>query len=210
MIGIYGGTFNPIHYGHLRTALEVQTALGLQEIRFIPCYQPALKTMPFIAAEQRLDMLDLAIKNEKKFICDPCELERKGTSYMVETLASLRKKFPKHSLLLLIGMDTFEALPCWFRWQTLFNYAHVVVMTRPPHQPNPLMNFFKTRMTENVSDLKQNIAGRLYFQPVTPLTISSTQIRKLCSQGLSPRFLMPDNVINYLYQHKLYRNLNAS
>ncbi|MCK4494071.1 MAG: nicotinate-nucleotide adenylyltransferase [Methylococcales bacterium] len=210
MIGIYGGTFNPIHYGHLRTALEIKEILNLSEIRFIPCAQPALKDQPLVSAIARFEMVQLAIEAQTNFKCDDRELERQGTSYMVDTWASLRVSFQQQSLVLLLGMDVFEHLTQWPRWKTLFDYAHVVVMSRPKNPQIALTDFFKQRLITEAASLKQHTCGKLYFQKVTPLAISSTEIRKLFAQENSPRFLMPDNVINYIEQHKIYRTLNAN
>ncbi|MDQ7090130.1 MAG: nicotinate-nucleotide adenylyltransferase [Methylococcales bacterium] len=210
MIGIYGGTFNPIHYGHLRTALEIKEKLAVDEIKLIPCYQPALKNQPSVTASMRLNMLQLAIEGHQGFSCDCREIERRGASYMVDTLASLRTELPKQSLVLLIGNDAFIHLEKWHRWQLLFDYAHVVVMTRPNSQQKRLNPFLKVRLADNAEQLKQTLAGHLYFQKVTQLAISSTEIRTLLSMKKSPHFLMPDSVINYIQQNKLYRNLNAN
>jgi len=210
MIGIYGGTFNPVHYGHLRTALDVKEILGLDHVRLIPCYQPALKDQPSVTATTRLKMLQLAIAGEKGLVCDSRELDRQGASYMVDTLASLQDEFSQQTLLLLIGNDAFIMLEQWYQWQKLFDYAHIIVITRPDCDKIPLTHFFKMRLISNPAKLMQSLAGKLYFQNVTQLAISSTKIRELLHEKRSPRFLMPDNVINYIQQHKLYRNLNAN
>ncbi len=209
MIGIYGGTFNPVHYGHLRTALEMQEAFELDEIRLIPCYQPALKDRPQVSAEMRREMLELAIEGQQGFICDSRELDREGPSYMVDTLASLRKDFPQQPLLLFIGTDAFSGLKRWHRWQALFDYAHIVVMTRPDAESMPLDDFFKPRFQTTPSSLKTELSGRLYFQSVTQLAISSTKIRSLVEKQRCVRFLLPDNVLNYVAENNIYRNLNA-
>lgn len=210
MIGIYGGSFNPVHYGHLRTALEIKDMFALDEIRFIPCYQSVLKKLPSINSSMRLAMLQLATAEQQGLICDSRELDRKGTSYMIDTLISLRDQFPQKTLALLIGSDAFLTLRQWHHWQKLFDYAHLIVMTRPKSNKTLLLDFFKTRLANNPTELKHSLAGKLYFQPVTQLAISSTQIRKLLITKGSPRFLMPDNVIDYIYENKLYRNLNAN
>ncbi len=210
MIAIYGGTFNPIHFGHLRVALEIKEVFEFDEIRFIPCYQPSLKNKPLVTASMRLKMLQLAIAGQQGFICDARELKRKGTSYMIDTLASLRDEFPKQSLSLLIGNDAFISLEKWHEWQKLFDYSHIIVMTRPESDPIPLTPFLKQRFIDNPTLLKETLAGKLYFQQVTQLAISSTKIRQLLAIGHSSRFLIPDNVINYIQQNKLYRNLNAN
>lgn len=209
MIGIYGGTFNPVHYGHLRTALEMQEAFGLDEIRLIPCYQPALKDRPQVSAKMRRKMLELAIEGQPGFVCDSRELEREGPSYMVDTLASLRDDFPQQSLALFIGTDAFACIKRWHRWQVLFDYAHIVVMTRPDAEVMPLDDFFKSRFQADTTALKNRLSGSLCFRSVTQLAISSTKIRSLVENQRCVRFLLPDNVIDYMARNNLYRNLNA-
>lgn len=131
MIGIYGGTFNPIHYGHLRTAIEVREIFGLDELRLLPCAQPAHRATPEVSSEQRLQMLQLAISEAPELQIDTRELERAGISYMVDTLAAIRAEVRQVPIMLFIGMDAFNGLTSWHRWQELFDYAHIVVMTRP-------------------------------------------------------------------------------
>lgn len=205
MIGIFGGTFNPIHYAHLRAALEVKELFGLDEIRFIPSATPPHRPEPSVSAFMRQHMVTLAIEGQTGFVCDSRELSRPGNSYMVDTLASLRQDFPKQPLLLFIGTDAFNQLERWHEWQRLFDFAHIVVMTRPNYQQQALNDFFNTCHTENKTELKNKRAGKLYFQSITLLDISASQIRQLISQQHNPRFLLPDAVLDYINQFKLYR-----
>lgn len=210
MIGIYGGTFNPVHYGHLRSAIEVKEAFALDTVRLLPCYQPPHKHQPTVSANQRLQMLKLAIINTPDLICDSRELEREGYSYMVDTLVTLKQDFPDESLLLFIGTDAFAGLSSWYQWQDLFKLAHIVVMTRP-NSVNPILSdFLKKRVCDSKTGLNHTQSGKLFFQSVTQLDISATLIRTLQSEGKSLHFLLPDNVIDYIEQHQLYRNLNAN
>lgn len=210
MLGIYGGTFNPVHYGHLRTAIEVKEAFALESVRMLPCYQPPHRHQPTVSAKMRQQMLELAIAHQPDLICDSRELEREGYSYMVDTLATLKQDFPKESLLLFMGTDAFGGLSSWHQWQDLFKLAHIVVMTRP-NSINPcLSEFLKTRLCDSKATLNHHEAGKLFFQSVTQLDISATLIRTRQAQGKSLRFLLPDNVIDYIEQHQLYRNLNAN
>lgn len=205
MIGIYGGTFDPVHFGHLRTAVEVKEHFGLDELRLIPCYQSPLKNSSQASSAQRLAMLELAIENENGLMCDSREIERGGKSYMVDTLASLRTEFKNVPLLLFMGADAFAQLKSWHQWQKLFDYAHIVVMTRPKTTQPPLCDFLQKRLTDDISLLKAEPAGRLFFKNVTQLDISATEIRTLHAKKRSIRFLLPDNVINYIEQYKLYQ-----
>lgn len=207
MIGIFGGTFDPIHYGHLRPALEVLNIFGLDEIRFTPSAQPPHRGQPSASPEQRLHMLRLAVESQPRFIVDTRELERAGKSYMVDTLQSLRVDFPSQPLLLFIGMDAFNKLNTWHQWQTLFDYAHIVVLTRPGFKVAKLDDFCANKKTDNKDDLSQSRCGSLYFQPITQLDISATAIRLMIAKGHDPRYLLPDAVLNYIKQHKFYQTL---
>jgi len=208
VIGIYGGTFNPVHYGHLRTAVEVTEQFALDELRLIPCYQSPLKNSSQASPVARLEMLQLAIKDQAGLVCDSRELDRKGHSYMIDTLISLRLELPDSPLLLFMGSDAFVHLSSWYQWRQLFNYAHIVVMTRPNSEKPTFSDFLNNKLTANISELKAKKAGALFFQNVTQLDISATAIRALQAQKRSIRFLLPDNIIDYIERHKLYQKIN--
>jgi nicotinate-nucleotide adenylyltransferase len=205
MIGIFGGTFDPVHYGHLRSALEVKEIFGLTEVRLILNAQPPHREQPAASALMRLEMLELAIENQPGFIIDTRELNRQGVSYMVDTLKSLRQEFKTEPLLLFIGSDAFNQLKAWHQWQHLFDAAHIVVMTRPGFEIQNLDAFFKARLATGITELAHTVAGKLYFQQVTQLDISATAIRNMIAEQQNPGFLLPDTVIAYIRQHKLYQ-----
>lgn len=204
MIGIYGGTFNPVHYGHLRTALEVKELFDLEQVRLIPCRLPPHRQEPDVDGEMRLAMLKIAIADTPGLVADRRELDREGHSYMVDTLASLRTENPDSGLILFVGTDAFAGLERWHRWQHLFDYAHIVVMTRPACRMPVLSGFLRERFCDDRRQLQQKISGRLFFQAVTALDISATAIRDLLRAGANPQFLLPDPVIGYIRQHQLY------
>lgn len=205
MIGIYGGTFDPVHFGHLRTALEVKEIFALDEIRLIPCFIPPHRDSPSVPASMRLRMLELALVGRAGMTVDTREMERGGPSYMVETLASLRVEIGDRPLLLFIGADAFAGLTDWYQWQRLFEFAHVVVMTRPGFNAQAIDGFLAGRLTENRQVLKEHSAGHLFFQSVTRLEISATAIRQIIARHRDPGFLLPESVIQYIRQHKLYQ-----
>lgn len=208
MIGILGGTFNPIHYGHLRSAIEVKEIFSLEQVRLIPCANPPHREQPDVSALARTQMVALAISNQPGLICDTREIDRYhasySPSYMVDTLRSLRKDFQNQALLLLIGSDAFNALTGWHCWRQLFDHGHIVVMTRPGFIARGLDEFFRARQASHPSELKQVNAGKLFFQPVTQLDISATTIRNIIAKKQNPSFLLPDAVIEYIKQNKLY------
>ncbi len=206
MIGVYGGTFNPVHFGHLRSALEVKEIFKLNEIRLIPCRFPPHRDLPEVSAETRFQLLKRAVDQIPGMVVDRRELDRDGPSYMVDTLKSLRDEPFNGPILLFIGSDAFADLNTWYRWQQLFDFAHVVVMTRPGYQLPDLDRFLMKRRVFSQHHLEALDAGCLFFQKVTRLEISSTAIRALLGAGRDPRFLLPDTAISYIKQHKLYQS----
>lgn len=206
MIGVYGGTFDPVHYGHLRTALEVKELFGLNEVRLIPCKTPPHRAQPMASPKMRLQMLHLAVEAESGLVVDTRELDRDGPSFMVDTLNSIRAEEGSVPIFLFIGSDAFNYLTHWHEWEHLFDFAHIVVMSRPGtrHSPHDLNPFFKTRYSESLCDLKNRPFGALFFQEVTRLDISATQIRRVFSENRNPRFLLPDPVIDFINQNRLY------
>lgn len=209
-IGILGGTFDPIHYGHLRPALELLETLELAEIRFIPCRIPPHRATPSVTAEQRLALVRLATIGQVGFVADDRELRREGPSYMVDTLASLRDDFGDATpLCLILGTDAFRELHTWHRWQDLPKLTHIVVMQRPGIlQPLPpvLEEFITPHLVYDAFALRRQPAGGILMQPVTQLNISATQIRALLGRGQSPRYLLPEAVLAYIHDRALYRS----
>lgn len=196
-IGIFGGTFDPIHYGHLRTAFEVWQSLRLAQVRFLPTGDPPHRDESLAPPELRLDMVRAAIAGQNAFVADDREMRRGGLSYSVDTLFDLRREYPERSLCLLLGMDAFLGMPHWHRWREIFDLAHVVVAHRPGWKApitGPLGEVMVDRGTGSVRDLHAAAAGRIYVHAVTQLEISSTELRQLIVAGRDLRYLVPDAV----------------
>jgi nicotinate-nucleotide adenylyltransferase len=208
-IGVFGGTFDPVHVGHLRTAHELMTALGLAEVRFVPCRLPPHRP-PAVAPEAlRLRMLEAALEGLPGFRVDGRELRRPGLSYMVDTLASLRQEVGDRPLCLLLGLDAFLGLPTWHRWREIPDLAHIVVARRPGvAQPleGEAGELLESRGTTSASDLARVPAGRVLLRDVTQLEISSSAIRALVAGGGDPRFLVPDAVLELIAKTHIYAN----
>lgn len=206
-LGLFGGTFDPIHLGHLRTAYELLRALKLQELRFLPTGNPPHRDATSADAEQRLALVRAAVADQPGFTVDDREVRRQGLSYSVDTLTELRAEYPGRSLCLMVGMDAFLGLPHWHRWRDIFDLAHVVVAHRPgwkaPTQ-GPLGEVMVDRGTGSVRDLHDAPAGRIFVHAVTQLEISSTELRQLIAAGGDPRYLVPDSVRVLLGQLKCY------
>jgi nicotinate-nucleotide adenylyltransferase len=211
-LGVFGGTFDPIHLGHLRLAEEALDGLGLAGIRWIPAGRPALRGRPQVAAAERLAMVRLATAGNPRFTVDAGEVESARPSYTVTTLERLRAtEGAELPLVLLLGADAFARLPGWHRWQSLFALAHLAVAHRPgfpiaPDQlPAALANAFRERGSAHQAALGESPAGRIVTFAMTQLAISATQIRALLANGRSVRYLLPDEVIAYIRRQHLYQ-----
>lgn len=210
-VGIFGGTFDPIHFGHLRPALELKEQLGLERMLLVPASVPPHREQPQASAEQRLQMLQLAINAEPGLEVDQRELMRSGPSYMVDTLASLRDELGATPLCLCLGVDAFLGLPEWHRWEALLELAHIVVAHRPgwtldeQSMPPVLAEVMREHTHESLEALTQGSAGAIVMQAVTQLDISATAIRDCIGNGRSARYLLPDAVWHYILEQKLYR-----
>ena len=209
LIGVFGGTFDPVHNGHLRIALDAREQLGLDQVRLIPLAQAVHREQPQAAAALRLQMLQAAVTGRDDLIADDRELRRQGPSYTVDTLRSLRQDFPKTSLCLLLGSDSFNGFDTWRDPRGILDIANIAVMQRPGHRPPDapgLRELLKNRLTERL-DADHN--GQVVFCPATQLDIASSDIRQRIATGRSADFLTPGAVLDLIQQHALYRRPSA-
>ncbi len=206
-IGIFGGTFDPIHHAHLRTALELLQRLSLAQVLFVPGARQPLRDPPKASVTTRLEMVSAAVRDESRFAVDTRELERPGPSYTVDTLESLRADHPRRALCLMLGMDAFLSLPRWRRWEELCGLANIVVAHRPGWRPpgrGAIADLLESRGTDNAAELHSNRAGRVLVTPVTQLDISASRIRELAAAGKDPRYLVPDSVRDIILHTECY------
>jgi nicotinate-nucleotide adenylyltransferase len=207
-IGIFGGTFDPIHYGHLRTAFEMLEALRFARVLFVPGGDPPHRGPTHATAERRLEMVAAATASEPRFIVDDCELRRGGPSYTIDTLTAKRAEFSSTPIGLIMGMDAFLGLPTWHRWDELLDFAHIVVAHRPGWKVpgvGPLGEMISHSGSHSIEDLHQSPQGRVHIHEVTQLEISSTEIRELVRAGRDPRYLLPDQVRDVIVDKGCYR-----
>jgi nicotinate-nucleotide adenylyltransferase len=206
-IGLFGGTFDPIHYGHLRTAFELWQLLGLEQVRFLPTGSPPHRESSLAPAELRLQMVRAAIAGQPSFVADDREMRRSGMSYTVDTLLDLRQEYPDRSLCLLLGMDAFLGVPHWHRWREIFELAHVVVAHRPGWKApitGPLGEVMVDRGTGSIRELHVRTAGRIFVHAVTQLEISSTDLRALILGQRDLRYLVPEAVRDLIVSSGCY------
>jgi len=207
-IGILGGTFDPIHLGHLRMALELYETLDLHAVHLIPCYQPVHRKMPTASPEDRLRMVQCATINEPALIADAREIDRQEPSFMIDTLLSLREAYPDSPLCLIVGIDSFLGFTSWHRWKEILDNAHLVIAHRPQYQlPHTgiIADLLKERTQQDPAYLHTHAAGGILVRPITALEISASVIRHLITGGKSPKYLLPDSVYDYIKKHGTYR-----
>ena len=197
VIGIFGGMFDPVHHGHLRTAYELKVRLAIDLVHFIPAAQPPHRGAPEASAELRLAMLEAALEGEAGCVIDRRELEREGPSYSIDTALGLRAEYPDYVLCLLLGMDAFLGLPGWRDWERLLDLVNIVVARRPGADlpgDGPLGRLLDERRVVPGQELPWAASGQLVVQDVTQLEISSSDLRASIRAGIEPKYLVPDAV----------------
>lgn len=208
VIGLFGGTFDPVHFGHLRVALDVMEHLQLEQLRFIPLHRAVHRTQPCATGAQRLEMLRAAIADQPGFVADDREIRRDAPSYSVHTLQSLRQELGQRiPLCLVLGADAYAAFLQWHKPLKIMQLAHLVVMQRPGHllpDDTELREFTLQHQATEKSQLKNSAAGRILFLPVTQLEISASDIRQRLKQGTSARYLLPEPVRKIITRDGLY------
>jgi len=211
-IGIFGGTFDPIHYGHLRLAEEMLELVNLQQIRFVPTGTPPHRTSPQVSAQHRSAMVALAIADQPGFILDTREVHRTDKCYTVDTLRELRAELGMaQPLCLLMGGDAFLQLHTWHAWEKLFDLVHVVVGYRPGFAiaerihaaPPTLQQHYQKRLCA-AAELTRQTCGGIAELAIPKLEISATMIRSRVAENRSVRYLLPNTVADYIHQHHLY------
>jgi len=212
-IGILGGTFDPIHYGHLRLAQELAESMRMAEVRIVPAGTPPHRAAPQVTAQQRLEMARLAVAGNPLFTVDDREVRRSGPGYTVDTLTELRREAgAMRPLCMLLGADAFLELATWHRWRELFGLAHIVVAHRPgfppeswpERMPQPLAREYEVRLMLQPFAVHLSPAGGIATQAIAALDISGSMIRDSLARGVSPRYLLPDPVLDYIRSHNLY------
>lgn len=211
MIAIFGGTFDPVHFGHLRLAQELSSLIAADTVLFVPAGNPPHRAATTAPAQARVAMLERAVAGNPRFRLDLREIHKTTPSYTIETLIELRAEFGDTPLALLLGSDAFTALAGWHRWRELFDVSHIVVAHRPGLAPDwrdrlppELGEETAQRLVRDVTGLKNRPAGHIFLHAITALDISASKIRWLIGNRESAQYLLPDSVIDYIQSKGLY------
>ena len=207
-IGFLGGTFDPVHFGHLRPALEIGESLSLQKLFLMPNHIAPHKSSTQCTSLQRSEMVKLAIASQPMMDIDTRELNRDKASYTIDTLKELKQIYPNTPICFIMGMDSLLNFNSWYKWQEILDYCHLVVSQRPQWHPNfnsTIEDVLRQSQTTNKQDLHKTSHGKIYFQETCQLDISSSYIRQLIHKQQSIDFLVPENVSQYIKKHKLYQ-----
>jgi nicotinate-nucleotide adenylyltransferase len=210
-LALFGGTFDPVHYGHLRCADEAREMLRLETLYLLPAGTPVHRRNPGASARQRLDMLRLALNEFPHLEIDEREIRRQGPSFMVDTLQELRTEFPERPLLLLVGQDAVNLLHTWSRWQQLLELTHLVILTRPgtsAQYRDDVRTLIESRTATDLQQLSASEAGSVYHLAVTAIDVSATSIKRIIGTGRSPGPMLPAAVLDYIDDNGLYVRSN--
>ncbi|MEH6571314.1 MAG: nicotinate-nucleotide adenylyltransferase [Halioglobus sp.] len=207
-VAVFGGTFDPVHHGHLRSGVELAERLQFAEVRMMPCGSPPHRESPERSAMHRAAMLELAVAPDPMLHCDRRELLRGGRSYTVDSLIELRQELgEKRSICLVMGCDAVLDITSWHRWEELLHLAHVVVIARPGWQipeSGPVAQWMRSNSTTGAQQLSALSAGTVHVEELRPFAVSASEIRKLLAAGKSARYLLPESVLEYISNHELY------
>lgn len=207
-VAVFGGTFDPVHHGHLRSAVELAEHLQFAEVRMMPCASPPHRDSPERSAVHRAAMLELAVAPDPVLHCDRRELLRSGRSYTVDSLIELRQELgDARSICLVMGCDAVLDITTWHRWEELLHLAHVVVIARPGWQipeSGLVAQWMRTHSTTGAQQLSALSAGKVHVEELRPFVVSASEIRTLLAAGKSARYLLPESVLEYILNHDLY------
>lgn len=215
MIGIFGGSFDPIHFGHIKSALTLIKHFDFEQIRFVPCQLSPLKERVFANAEHRWQMLNLVCSSQPKLIADDRELKREGRSYTIDSLIELREEFSgDQSIVLILGMDAYLEFCKWYRYEEILSHCHLLLMQRPGYSlSDPGLSsesvcekeYFELNKTNDRKLLATAPNGKIFLSELEKIDLSSTLIRETIAQGRQPKYMLPGNVWNYVRRNKLYQ-----
>lgn len=207
-LAILGGTFDPVHFGHLQSAIAVKELLAVRQVKLVPSFIPPHKGLPHSTSNERLSMLRIATHDNSGVVVDDREISRQGVSYTVDTLASFRQEIGENvSLYFILGIDSFCTLNEWVGWQELTGIAHLIVLARPfslPQISSEIRAWESKKLVGNVNCMRGKPSGGVCHVELVQVDISATEIREMIGSGIRPTGKMPESVIDYAFEHELY------
>jgi len=207
-IGLFGGTFDPVHIGHMNACRQIVAELDLSSLAMIPAFQPVHKQLPDVTSEHRLEMLSLACENDALITCDDREIRRGGPSYTLLTLKEYRIQHPQACLYFIMGMDALNTFDSWYHWQEFLDYSNLIIVERPgltQNFSNDIKSLLDKFTTESISSLQAAKSGLIYCSKRAMLEFSSTEVRQSITNPDEISRMLPEKVLNYIHDHKLYR-----
>jgi len=204
-IGLFGGTFDPVHIGHLRTAIELVEAYSLNQLRLLPNHRPAHRDKPTASTAQRIEMLEIATQHVPQLIVDSREAMRDSASYTFDTLSEFKQEYPQAMLIFFLGQDAFSAFDTWHRWREILELTNLVVIDRPDAHLSDWASALMENQAEQAGDrIVDATTGIIERCSVTQLAISATEVRERIANRQSVDFLVPERVKQYIVEHRLY------
>ncbi|MGS2720559.1 nicotinate-nucleotide adenylyltransferase [Paraglaciecola aestuariivivens] len=214
-LGIFGGTFDPIHFGHIQPILEAATLTHIKKIALLPCFIPSHKSAASASSQHRFKMLELVCQHHPIFYPDPRDIKRNIPTVSIDSLKELRAEHPRSPLCFFIGTDSLYTLTSWYQWEALFDYCHFIVchrkgqavdaLSQDPQRQTQLQKLLKDKQTLDPQDLHTRLNGHIYLADTQPLTLSSSAIRQQLGTHSLEANLLPSEVLTYIQQHKLYQ-----
>ena len=208
-LGIFGGTFDPIHIGHIEPVIEAATQVCIEKIALMPCHIPTHKIVSKTASQHRLEMVKLICQQYPIFYPDDREIKRGIPTYSIDSIREFRQQYPNRSLCFFIGMDSLLSINKWYQWQELFGLCHFIVCQRPEHDkvlPAGIVRLLAHRQVTEPAELHKTPGGKIYLAATTNIAVSSTNLRQRLQAHLPVDKLIPKSVINYIQQYKLYQD----
>ena len=209
-LAILGGTFDPVHFGHLQSAIAVKELLAVPVVKLVPSFIPPHRGLPHSTAIERLSMLQLASHDNSGVVVDDREISRQGVSYTVDTLTSFRQEIGENaSLYFVLGIDSYCTLNKWVRWQELTEIAHLIVLARPgclPQVPSEVRVWQSKKLVNDVNCMRGKPGGEICHVELVQVDVSATEIREMIGSGVRPAGKMPESVIDFAFAHELYRS----
>ena len=206
-LGIYGGSFDPVHLGHLHAAQQILRTFTLDRLDFLPCNNHALKGGLQASAAQRLAMLEEAIAGQVGFAIDTQEMRRTGTSYTIDSLRQIRSQNPNAAVGFVLGLDAFAQLNRWQDWRALLDTTHLILMQRPGARlpdNHPMADYLAQHQCSDLQGFHQSTHGQIFTLDAPMLDISSRRVREAIRQHKNSVHLLPESVSDYIQQHNLY------